>query len=87
MLTEILDTPHDFWDHLKRFTTSIGSTVTYGFRVPVLNTQEVTELFAVCACPIVSHPGLEDLMPGRDSGSTDFRFCKREVRSLIATQY
>ncbi|OAL34597.1 hypothetical protein AYO20_06227 [Fonsecaea nubica] len=45
LLNEMMDGPHQFWDHVKRYTTSIGSTVTYGHRTPLLNTPTVKTLF------------------------------------------
>ena len=47
MLDEMLDRPQDFWTVIKRYTTSIGSTVIFGKRYPVLESPSVKTLYAV----------------------------------------
>ncbi|KAH0840986.1 cytochrome P450 [Fonsecaea pedrosoi] len=45
LLWDLLNAPYDSFDALKRYTTSTGSTITYGWRVNRADNHYVTRLF------------------------------------------
>lgn len=79
----MLRVPDGFWDHLKRYTTSIGATVTYGHRIPILDTPRVKMLYSVSSDP----PDLEDSDLDQCAMQWLNRFSLLQERSQLADWY
>lgn len=37
LMNDLLQTPEDFFDHICRYTASVATSLTYGFRAPTFN--------------------------------------------------
>jgi len=48
MLVGFLDRPNHFREHMRRFTTSLTTQMTFGFRVVREDDERVEKLFRVC---------------------------------------
>lgn len=48
MLLDFLDRPDEFYDHLRRYSSSLTAQMTYGFRVKNVNDPYIAKLFWVC---------------------------------------
>ncbi|KAJ7170769.1 cytochrome P450 [Mycena crocata] len=58
LMYELLTSPKDFYDAIRRFSSSVILSVTYGKRAPRLTTKEVKDFF-------IMHPDYEELLfPG-----------------------
>lgn len=89
LLNDMLDNPSDFWSDLKRYTTSIGSTVTYGHRSPILNAPKVDRLFQV-PIPSLARPfACNELTCLTNDAYTQWldRFSLLQERSQLADWY
>lgn len=48
MLVGFLETPQLFIDHLRRYTSSLTTQMTFGFRVTDAGDRDVQKMFYVC---------------------------------------
>ena len=48
MLLGMLETPDDFIDHLRRYTASLTTQMTFGFRTTSIQDPKFKEAFDVC---------------------------------------
>lgn len=47
MLLDFLDEPNEFYNHLRRYSSSLTAQMTYGFRVKNVNNPYIAKLFWV----------------------------------------
>ena len=47
MLMGFLDSPHDFINHIRRYTTSLTTQMTFGYRTPTSDDPNLLEMFEV----------------------------------------
>jgi hypothetical protein len=47
LLDGLLDTPHDFLNHIRRFSYSLATQMIFGFRCPDINDPQLQQLFWV----------------------------------------
>ncbi|KAF2644245.1 cytochrome P450 [Massarina eburnea CBS 473.64] len=50
MLKGLVDSPHDFINHIRRYTTSLTTQMTFGYRTPTSDDPELVEMFHPCCC-------------------------------------
>ena len=70
MLVDLIDSPHEYLNHLRRYTTSLTTQMIFGFRTPSNNDPKMLQLFEVRAiCVMILYGGviadeIRDFMPG-----------------------
>jgi hypothetical protein len=47
MLMGLLENPKDFFNHIRRFTTSLTTQMTFGYRTPTSDDQNLLDMFEV----------------------------------------
>lgn len=47
MLMGLLETPDDFFQHIRRYTTSLTTQMTFGYRTPTSKDPNLLEMFDV----------------------------------------
>ncbi|KAK0622035.1 cytochrome P450 [Bombardia bombarda] len=47
LLVELVDKPHDFINHLRRYTTSLTTQMTFGYRMPTSDDSRLLEMFDI----------------------------------------
>lgn len=48
MLMGLLESPKDFLNHIRRYTTSLTTQMAFGYRTPVSDDNNLLEMFEVC---------------------------------------
>ncbi|KFA72996.1 hypothetical protein S40288_03258 [Stachybotrys chartarum IBT 40288] len=48
MLLDLLDRPNDFIEHLRRYTASLTTQMTFGFRTPTMKDPRIQAAYQVC---------------------------------------
>lgn len=47
MLMGLLESPNDFLNHIRRYTTSLTTQMAFGYRTPESNDENLLEMFEV----------------------------------------
>jgi hypothetical protein len=49
MLMGLLESPGDFLNHIRRYTTSLTTQMAFGYRTPESDDKNLLEMFEVCS--------------------------------------